>query len=904
MAISLPRNIPIADVTLDQTYNMRTHPTFSAQCNMYDIFKDGLITDDPAQGGPNQDFVYVDGQNKKVIPKKFLATAVGATGGALGVGLIGHYAVLTPKVLTKFQTVFDSTILYAVNHTTLNSNTWGRSDQRQTTDSVTTRFSNTTINGVSWISKRIESSNTTSEMWHTILSNFSLFKNQPFIINIGFTSTISNSSSAVLASWFDANSNTLRAKITEASYRINGGVLINVGDYLFIVYATNPCQCVVYKIVDREKEAYERMGSLQLTKTDNHVTIAVYPIDSTLYVYNGIPSTDKTMKREFLSIYEDAPINYSGQIYLEFFGGPAIFSFAPIVHQRSVTLASPRFLVPFTTVDDQLDTFCVGKTTKQVLYKHSQNLVQAVTWDAVKDPLYSQYVSAAINGTVANASTPTEAGTERYYSLTLTARSLDTERFEDTTYYSPAVYRVDYWANSPNVEVDMDPTPQIDNADVRQITISENVENSTCSILLNNRVSSPARHRKVGGRYTYPDPFNTKSNFCGVKPITVKLGYKGEDTEVGPITRFSGFVVERQYSRPNSSESNVILSCVDRKKQLQESYACNLPIYDGWCHLAVMYDLAREAGFTDDQILFYQDPVDGEDIIRIYDILINAESDPGTKSGACFDGHPEKFPDGIPGRFLGETIPGEYLHGKVSTAPLLSPPKWMFEMGTSIWDCMMRVRAYTHFLLFVNNFGNIVYCPPHYYYAASEQLTFREMPETPGDFNEVQSAMTLTLSTENTRGGVVVGGLIPIGKDVTDTVLTPTYQILRDSNWPNNVADHAYAPWMRWVFDRDPMIADPTRLAFKASELYRRVTRDMRTVSFETWGNPQVHPYQIIRVIERSGEFGNPSGSPDEGALYIVSSVTHTLTEDKTYSTHIDAEIFQPGSYTFGPLEV
>jgi hypothetical protein len=155
------------------------------------------------------------------------------------------------------------------------------------------------------------------------------------------------------------------------------------------------------------------------------------------------------------------------------------------------------------------------------------------------------------------------------------------------------------------------------------------------------------------------------------------------------------------------------------------------------------------------------------------------------------------------------------------------------------------------------------------------------------------------------RGGVIVGGLLAVGKDPRAALLAPSLLIRKNPDWPNNVDDHNYAPWMRWAFDRDPMIADPVRLEFKADELYRRLARDMRTITFATWGNPEVHPYQIIRFIEKSGEAGVPNDeNADTGALYIVSSVNHTLTERKDYYTTIDAELFEPDKYTFSPLEV
>jgi hypothetical protein len=191
----------------------------------------------------------------------------------------------------------------------------------------------------------------------------------------------------------------------------------------------------------------------------------------------------------------------------------------------------------------------------------------------------------------------------------------------------------------------------------------------------------------------------------------------------------------------------------------------------------------------------------------------------------------------------------------------------------------------------------------------TETLTFREAAFTPDDetidYNEIQQSLSVTQSTENMRNGVSMQGVVPVGD--TSNYFNTYQQVLvvyRDDKWPNNVDAPNYSPWMRWVIKRDPMQADAKRLELSAKELYKRVSRNMRLVSFSTWGNPKVYPYQLIRIIERSGETGVGGTEPENGALYLVTSVQHNLdTNSYLYTTQIDAELLEQGSYTFGHLD-
>ena len=929
--ISRPRNIPVVSALLDDTAQVRTAPGHRSSIVMGEIFSNDLLSTDTTAAGPGIELKQsLDGE-KIIFPKFLVETTDALATGVGGVVALGPYVILAPRLRRTTNLLLADASNNDVLPGALASYGVAVWKPSKTYDA-------TSFRGISNTNYDIEkyAVSTSSEFDHTLYSNFLLLKNQPFMVRVDFTGSSASLENTIEFKLNDTTYTTANkwCQMLDVKNRKDGGCIISFGNYRLVVYRT-ASQAVLYEASGTAGK-YTKLGTAAGTASFGDY-ITIYPIDKTLYICRGqgLPDDNRHMATRQMAvtpIITDKKIAYSGKLSLKFWGPKAVFKFCPIIHTSYALVTSPsmQFSAPSNVITDYMSVSCAGKKVKQ-----TGSSPVTITF-GIKDTDYPEYFDAATgNGYIAAEVTSKDyysdkKKTKKYITLSLTAGNVagaGTSKASTyswvslpTTYYSPAVNRIDYTVEIAPVTVALQPNPQIDNGDILSVTVHETAENSSCELVLNNRIAAPQRRTLQYGKYTYrPDATNKtlnlietastgNNNFCGVKPITVKFGYKGESTEALPINKFSGYVINRQYQRSGSATSTVTLVCQDKTKRLRETPSFMLPIYDGWCHLAVIYDLAKFAGLTDDEILIYQDPLTGGNILRLCDLMdIDASTNRGTKSGGCYDGHAvNEFPKGLPGNYLGAELPGCVIHAKVSTTPekLSVEPLWMFTKGAFIWDCMLRVREESRWILCTNAFGNLIYCPTEYYLAQSETLTFREMPTQPGDFDEIQEHLNVTQSTEQMVNGVIVMGLVPVVDGAPNvTPLMPQMERVVNEKWPNNINDPNYYPWMKFIFKCEPMMSDPIRLSAYAHRLYRNNTRNMRTVSFATWGNPHVHVHQIIRVIERSGETGASGSTPDEGALYIVTSVTHTLeTTRYMYTTTIDAELYEPGVYQFSAL--
>lgn len=449
--------------------------------------------------------------------------------------------------------------------------------------------------------------------------------------------------------------------------------------------------------------------------------------------------------------------------------------------------------------------------------------------------------------------------------------------------YSPAVFLSQLTLIVASQNVDLAPNPQIDNCDVMSISINQAVEQNKGTIVLNNRNACD----KTGvskGKYTW---IKGQNNFCGVKPIQVQLGYADN---AGLNTVFTGFIADRQYSRDSSNSSICTLELEDATKMLRESFAVNLPYFDGWCNLGVIYYLAKEAGFTDDQILLDQNPVDGTGKVRIRDLLTG---NPDTFTGGCFEGH---LNDNPPGGF---GLGGDYLH---MTLPLAiagpESPNYNFNFGTSLWDCMQRIREFSNFYLYANNFGNILYTPPKQALKQSNK-TFVEV-DTVGAFNEIKKRLDVDLNTAELRNGVIVAGItfLPNKDGIVGGEWSTHFHKQMIAGFPTDIGDAAFAPWRKIIFLRNPKWEDPNLARLACSELLRRVTRQRVTSAFDAWGQKDLFPYHLISIDESlTNETGAGLNNP-----YVVAS--HTIsanTQDWLLNSSINVESFDSAAANYDP---
>jgi len=260
---------------------------------------------------------------------------------------------------------------------------------------------------------------------------------------------------------------------------------------------------------------------------------------------------------------------------------------------------------------------------------------------------------------------------------------------------SPRLYTAEFRAISPRQKVNLAPNPQIKKEDVLKLDVTLNVQNISANVVLNNRQSADKRFE--GGRYKYPlkdlvpagvggaanifDGANNISNFCGVKPIRIDYGIMQPNLELsssvgvfnpdggfGPYEggykqspvkrRFTGYITNYNFNRSSpGNNSTVTLRCDDVSVKAKDTFVTCVPFFDGFCHISVLYYLlVIEAGYKDEEVLFYQDP-DNINNIKLSDVMFY-EGHPEDMLCGCWNGHIDGFDKAIAGAAKGAQAQG------------------------------------------------------------------------------------------------------------------------------------------------------------------------------------------------------------------------------------------------------
>lgn len=655
-------------------------------------------------------------------------------------------------------------------------------------------------------------------------------------------------------------------------------------------------------------------GYLPIRDTGGAISLVIYPIGEFLYIFDpsAIPSAPGEIKIDAgLRFRFDKVLNIAeSTVRLLFWGGGCTFQSYPVMHQASGSLTSRHMKVNFDPKKRLGSMTYMGKVDEDgSLYPGPE--VGDITFPRPRDTKRRyNYLSGPVSPKL--SMTVNKVADNTYtYQVNLTAGGAGTNKAALESYYSPGVAVVDTTFLPGSKAIKFNPDPQIDNGDVMAVSIREHVEGATATIVLNNRI--PDGNPADQGIYTPRPGINT---MVGVKPIRVQVGWSGETdvalenktanaqrggeavTETRRMyTHFTGYMTKVRPDRPSPEKSTCTLECVDRSKQLRESYAVSLPFFDGWCVLAVIYVLAKEAGFSDDEIMFWQDPVTGE-AERLRDIIIG---DPEARDSGCFAGHPAAeggFPKRIKSRHEGK-LSGAFVHQTLPSSFLYDPALFNFSNFSPIWDCMQQVRTHSLWYLYVNNFGNLVYSPPPALIRDStKEYLFREMDPGGGNYNEIINGAATTFDTDQMRGAVFVQGLTTVATKEGFPFWTPTAVVKRQKGWPTDPElqkDPAFAPWLRYSVLSDPKWQDLKRLQFIAEEIFRRVTRNKAMVTLGAWGQPRLFPYQLIQIDEsQADELGIQDETSSDVQEYLAVQIEHTITASPSFgwNTMIQAELY------------
>jgi hypothetical protein len=520
---------------------------------------------------------------------------------------------------------------------------------------------------------------------------------------------------------------------------------------------------------------------------------------------------------------------------------------------------------------------------------------------------------------------------------------------------SPAVETMQVMALAKHGTINLNPAPQIIAADVVHVSIQESLESLSATVTLNNRKPFGAGTK---GIYTYdydqsnPDR-DKESNFVGVKPITIRGGIQDganfvsrkmleyidpvEDFEnIEQPVRFRGYIVGREYSRPGSGSSTVTLHCEDCSRRAKDKITMNLPIFDGWCNLAVMYYLARDAGYPIEDIIIQQDPHDPSKFTTLYDLLVEAKNtNPEKFEGPCFGGHTEGVPEGskiLKG--LGAEVSSNVLHAMMPLNIYKQQPNYMFPAGQNSWDCMAAIREFTGFYLYPNAFGKIVYQPPEVAFKtmrsqtgksssddisggrgsvappgpkgeAPKVLTYYEVPRIKGQhnplgYNQFQGSFDTAIQTDDIRNALALFGLIQVSSSNDPKKLdawSPHIVVKRPTDLAADIAKPWFVPWLRWTIVKNPHWSDPRRNDQLAQELYNRLRRVHLHTKFSLWGSPAHYAYMVFIVDE---SLMNETGA--NKLQFVTTQISHEFdARSLTYRTSVSGEHLDFNIFDFAP---
>lgn len=611
------------------------------------------------------------------------------------------------------------------------------------------------------------------------------------------------------------------------------------------------------KIGEREIKASADSDTSNYLK----LNLGVYPIGNQLVISDGedgLRSGVKAARHSSVAIFDFSTVLNisSGPIKITTYLGAATYVYSHLLHIPTGLFASP--IVDITATRANMSNAIL-----------SLDFEGRVGGGQVKDetdfklPMGTDTFYQFLSDGNINIKT---ASSGFGYEIVLTSNENDGGD-EFKRIYSPRIYGLQIRARPQEVTVNMNPV-QIDKNDIIRVEVTATTLGLSAAVTLNNRKLSGSKIPDAGGKYN-------KAGFSGVKPIQIKYCIKGNALE----KRFVGYVTGRSYSLGSKgTKSDVTLKCEDVSIKAKNTYAFNLPIFDGWCQLGAFYYLAKEAGYGDSEIVFDKD---GQTLLS--SVL---EGDIENMTGGCFEGH-----KGVP--FKSQTI-----HAPLPVPNNKMQPFYMFSEGTSLWNCMLEIRKFSGFYLFANKDGKLVYAPPENVFTTGvggpgHDIT--EFVEQGGQaignntlrFTEIQNQLNVEHRPINSRNKVVVFGYDTVGIDATTAIGKPIIKVAEDSAWPFDTDNPNYIPWRALTVLRNPMWNDSARIDFIANETFKRVNRPYVFVSWSSFGQVGIRPYDMVFIDETlSAETGVT------GNNIVITSITDRLDANtKSFFSTYEGEI-------------
>jgi hypothetical protein len=436
---------------------------------------------------------------------------------------------------------------------------------------------------------------------------------------------------------------------------------------------------------------------------------------------------------------------------------------------------------------------------------------------------------------------------------------------------------------------------------VESVSVNESMEDSSATVTMSLRTAD-VNNDFLGA---------VNSKISGTKPIWIRA----QDYDDNDIWRtiFRGFTNKRDYIRPSASNEQLTFHCISAKTRAAEQHAIKcLPIFDGWCHLAAFYYIARSAGYSDDEIVCFSDD---STKVTLAEVLKAADNDTDAFKGPCFEGHTDEFPKKMPA-LDAHVLEGHSLDPAICHATLMHKdivamsPTFMFKQDATLWDCMQQIADYSGFTLFANRYGEVVYQPmptafsvnsnSYYGALAGGKEEFGDIPSTGGNldvnrWNSYKGSLNVNYDDENTRNVVCIMGT----KLRSDFTMLPmpitTFMFLED--WPDGNQDaNTWAPWLKIWLERQPELFDPTLYKGYVDEIWKRATCAKISAKFTSWGAARFLPHQVVTLYDNSQTTGI------DGKTFVIVDLSHEFNaQDLSYNIQVSAEYLDTETLKFMP---
>lgn len=636
-------------------------------------------------------------------------------------------------------------------------------------------------------------------------------------------------------------------------------LVFNIDKYYF-VFDRNTANLLFYEMVDGSLSFIKKMATGYLavaggknqenddgTPENNKLyTLMFYPLGTKLYV--GLGSTDPNKAgNNYISFndYVDIP---AGEILITGYGADAGFTINRLIHEEEGTFSRPPTEINNTS-GATLKTALLGqKSNKAATGLTNITSTKEVT---VKYPVSTNEIFANnfsyLNENAEYVFVPTKGSGTRNkvaWSYDVVLRSLGNR------YYSPAICRTELYI-----------PPYVKTVSQRSRDVSEYVLNASVTLTVEQSSASVTlTNRDMDTENLPTSVFADEYLIWGIRPIKINAAYNSADLNNDAKSLvFKGYTNGEPKMEKSKDTATITLTCFDASQRARESYGLNLPIYDGWCHLAVMRNLMEEAGYTtaDSEIIPYE------------------------PNQSCYDGHVTYMPDER-WHFLMPFHIGEN-------------PGFMFAMGTPLWECMSTVKNISYWYLFGRYDGKLVYAPPYKLFQ-SYGNRFKEVPTTVGNFDEIRRSLSMNVSFSDFRNAIYRSGTIIQTYDGHNVDTLPMIIIMKQKGWPNSiVSEKTFVPWLRWDAAHDHSINDANVLRRIAVSAAKLSGRERRNINFSCWGK-RVFPYEIIKIEEnvKAETFVNIESASE---AYIVTSVSHSFSEGCVWDTSLECELYDKNAF-------